>query len=101
VGLPDLAGRIDEAADRLSDAAAAFAGLDPGARALAADSPGRLGELGRALHLRLASGLAARSDEAAAHRVRLADTADALRVVAAGYADVDTDARGRHDDGAL
>jgi hypothetical protein len=100
VGLSDLAGRIDAAADRLTDAGTAFARLDPGARALAADSPGRLGELGRLLHLGLASGLAARSDEAAAHGVRLMDTADSLRVVAAGYSDVDHDAGRRHDEGA-
>ncbi|HLL68139.1 MAG TPA: hypothetical protein VK453_20840 [Micromonosporaceae bacterium] len=99
MGPHDLSARFDAVSDRLATSGAALDRLDPGPRAFGADGPGRLGELGRTLHLALAAGLAARSDEAVAHGVRLADTADALRRVSGGYADAERAAQDRHAGG--
>jgi hypothetical protein len=82
--------------ERLAGAGAALGELDPGARAFGADAPGRLGELGQALHRHCAAALAARAREAAAHGARLVDVATALRDAAAGYADIDRSAADRH-----
>jgi hypothetical protein len=92
-----LADRLDRAADRMAAAAGALADVDPGAGAFGGDSPGRLGELGRALHQRLSTALTARTREAAAHAARLADSADALRITAERYRDAERAARSRHD----
>lgn len=85
--------------DALTDAAATLARLSPDAGALPAGAPGRLGELAHALHSQLGSAAAARAREAATHGARFADAAAVLRLVAAGYADTDAEARRRHQDG--
>jgi hypothetical protein len=95
--LEDLADRIDTAGDVLAGASTTMSLADPGARAFGADAAGRLGELGRALHRQFTSALTARGREAAAHGARLADTAQALRLVAAGYRGADDEARADHD----
>jgi len=87
--LDDLASRLEMAGDELASASTTMTLIDPGARALGADLPGGLGELGRALHQRLATALTARGQEAAAHGARLADTAQTLRLAAAGYRDAE------------
>ena len=97
--IDDLANRIDSAGDVLAGASTTISLIDPGARAFGADAVGGLGELGRALHRQVAAGLAARGREAAAHGARLADTAQALRLVADGYRGVDDDAGRRHGSG--
>jgi hypothetical protein len=89
--LDDLAARLDSAGDELAAASTTLSLIDPGARALGADAPGGLGELGRDLHRRIATALTARGAEAAAHGARFAETADALRQVAAAYRTADVD----------
>lgn len=91
--LDDLAGRLDAAGDELAQASTTTALADPGSRALGGDAPGGPGELGRALHRTLTAALSARGREASAHGIRLAETAEALRLAAHGYAAVDQDAR--------
>lgn len=93
--LRELADRFDAAAEALTGAGSRLAGMEPPPDALAAGAPGRLGELGRALHGQWAGALAARSREAAATGARVADAAGTLRVVAADYAGVDEGARRR------
>lgn len=95
----ELADRIDAVGAALARVSTTVTELAPGARVFGGDGPGRVGELGRTLHLNLVSGLVARGREAAAHGARLADTADDLRVVAARYADVEASAERRHDGG--
>ena len=84
--LTSAAGRLDAAASAMASASRALgeAGLPAGA--FGADAPGRLGELGRALHGRWLTTTGERSREAAALGARLSDAASALRVAAAGYA---------------
>ncbi|HEX6500406.1 MAG TPA: hypothetical protein VF054_15455 [Micromonosporaceae bacterium] len=94
--LDELAQRADTAGAALAEASATLGRLDPGARSFGGDGPGRLGELGRALHAVFATALDAREREAAAHGARLADVASALRLVTAGYRDVDDAAHDRH-----
>ena len=89
----DLAGRLAAAGDRL----AGFDGQDPGAHAFGADAPGRLGELGRALHGVCVEALAARTREAAAHGARVGDLAAAVREAAAAYVSADEAAQARHE----
>lgn len=91
--LDDLADRIDAAADALAGASTTMTLADPGARAFGGDAVGGLGELGRALHRQFAGALAARGREAAAHGARLADTAQAVRLVAGGYRGLEDDHR--------
>ena len=93
MGIEDLANRIDAAGDALAGASTTLSLADPGARAFGADAAGGLGELGRALHRQFAAALAARGREAAAHGARLADTAQALRLVAAGYRGAEDETR--------
>jgi hypothetical protein len=62
---------------------------DPGARAFGGDGPGRLGDLGRALHQQFQAALDARGREVAAHAARVEDLADGLVRSAGGYSDVD------------
>jgi hypothetical protein len=97
MGLHELAGRAGAAGDEMAAAAAVLAGCGPGAAAFGADAPGRLGELGRELHARCATALAARAREAAAHGARLVDAAAALRLAAAGYREAERGARARHE----
>jgi hypothetical protein len=92
-----LADRLDAAADRLAAGGAELADVDPGAAAFGADSPGRLGELGRLLHGRWSSALTDRSREAAVAGARLSDSADALRVAVGRYQDADATAQARQD----
>lgn len=92
----ELAGRIGALGDDVSAAAARLGRTDPGPAAFAGDGPGRLGELGRALHARWSAALAAREREASAAGARLTDLAGALRTAADGYRDVEDAARQRH-----
>jgi hypothetical protein len=84
--LISAAGRLDAAASAMASASRALGETGPPAGAFGADAPGRLGELGRALHGRWLATTGERSREAAALGARLADAAAALRVAAAGYA---------------
>src|SRR5688500_6371207 len=94
--LDDLAGRLDAAGDDLAGASTTMALADPGSRALGGDAPGGPGELGRALHRTLTAALTARGREASAHGIRLAETAEALRLAAHGYHAADHDAQQQH-----
>jgi hypothetical protein len=91
--LDDLADRIDTAGDALAGASTTMTLADPGARAFGGDAAGALGELGRALHRQFTGALATRGREAAAHGARLADTAQAVRLVAGGYRGIEDDHR--------
>jgi hypothetical protein len=93
----EVAASAERAGAALGTAAATLARVDPGRDALGAQLPGRLGELGRDLHRQLTDAVAARTREAAAHGARLADAGQVLRLVAAGYADTDAEARRRHE----
>jgi hypothetical protein len=92
-----LADRFDGAGDRLSAGAAALADADPGAGAFGADAPGRLGAVGRLLHVRWSAALTSRAREAAAHGARLAAVADGLRTAAGRYQEAEDAAHGRHE----
>ena len=94
--IDDLAVRVAALGDEVSGGASALSRTDPGPTAFGGDAPGRLGELGRALHARTAEALAAREREAAAAGARLADLAGSLRAAAAGYRDVEDAAHRRH-----
>lgn len=83
---------LREVGGMLADAGGRLGGCDPGPRAFGADGPGRLGELGRALHQQWQRALDARSREAAAHGARLEDAADLVVRVAAEYAEIDQSA---------
>ncbi|GAB3817873.1 hypothetical protein [Micromonospora zhanjiangensis] len=96
-GLVRRADRLDEAAATLTAAGHAVVGGPPDPADLAADHPGRPGELGRELHGRWLAALDAREREALAAAARLAEVAAAVRTAAAGYADTDDDTRRRHD----
>jgi hypothetical protein len=98
--LDDLADQIDSAADVIAGASTTMTLIDPGARAFGGDGVGSLGELGRALHRQFTAALTARGRESAAHGARLADAAQALRLVATGYRGVEDETRDRHDLGA-
>lgn len=93
--LRDLAAGFDEAATALTAAGRRLAHLEPPASSFGAGGPGRLGELGRALHRQWLDAFGARRREAAAASDRLADVAGALRATAADYSDVDDAARSR------
>ena len=94
--IDDLAVRIGALGDEVSGVAGPLSRTDPGPAAFGSDAPGRLGELGRALHARFGEALAAREREAAAAAARLADLAGALRTAAGGYRDVEDAASRRH-----
>jgi hypothetical protein len=93
--LRDLAAGFDEAATALTAAGRRLSHLEPPASSFGAGGPGRLGELGRALHHQWLDAFGARGREAAAASDRLADVAGALRATAIDYSDVDETARGR------
>jgi hypothetical protein len=95
-----LAGRLDEAAATLTAAAHTVAVAGPPYPAFPVDAPGRLADLGHALHEQWAAATEARAREAAALAVRLTDAAATLRLVAANYADTDDAARRRHPEEA-
>lgn len=90
-----LAGRLDEAAALLAAGARAADGAVPSAVAFGGDAPGRLGELGRALHTEALSTAVARGREAASAAGRLTETARALRAASDAYAESDDAARRR------
>ncbi|BCB81109.1 hypothetical protein GCM10022251_67080 [Phytohabitans flavus] len=92
--LRDLAAGFDEAATALTDAGRRLSHLEPPPSSFGAGGPGRLGEVGRALHRQWLDAFGARGREAAAASARLADVAGALRATAADYSDVDKTARG-------
>lgn len=83
--LISAAGRLDAAASAMARASRALGETGPPAGAFGGDAPGRLGDLGRALHSRWLATTGERSREAAALGARLSDAASALRVAAAGY----------------
>lgn len=93
--LRDLAAGFDDAATALTAAGRRLAHLEPPASSFGAGGPGRLGELGRALHHQWLDAFGARGREAAAASARLADVACALRATATDYSDVDDAARRR------
>ncbi|BCB86447.1 hypothetical protein [Phytohabitans suffuscus] len=93
--LRDLAAGFDESATAITAAGRRLAHLEPPASSFGAGGPGRLGEVGRALHRQWLDAFGARGREAAAASARLADVAGALRATAAGYSDVDDAARSR------
>ena len=95
--IDQLADRFEGSGERLGAAAAGLADVDPGAGAFGADAPGRLGAVGRLLHLRWSAALTSRTREAAAHGARLADTAETLRDVAERYQDNEDAVGDRHD----
>jgi hypothetical protein len=99
MSLAQLRSSTGAAGEELTDAAATLSRMSLADHALPADAPGRLGELAHALHAQLTAALSARAREAAAHAARFADAAEVLRLVAAGYADTDAEARRRHQDG--
>ncbi len=92
----DLAGRVDGVAAAVAASAARLGAADLGPGAFGGDVPGRLGELGRALHAAWSAGLAARQREAADTGERLADLVGALRLVAERYRAVEDAADRRH-----
>jgi len=98
--LDDLADELDAVGDELARASTTMTLADPGARPFGADAAGALGELGRALHLRLSTVLADRSRESAAHGARFGDAAQSVRQVADGFRDVEDAVRDRHDLGS-
>lgn len=93
--LRDLAAGFDEAATALTAAGRRLTHLEPPASSFGAGGPGRLGEVGRALHRQWLDAFDARGREAAVASDRLADVAGALRATAVDYSDVDDAARGR------
>ncbi|MFC7549049.1 hypothetical protein [Plantactinospora sp. GCM10030261] len=94
--LASLGGRLDVAATRLGTATGALAA----AARLAPDAfgvhgPGRLGEIGRALHTRWVAAIDDRAREAGQLAAELTDVAGAVRLAARGYANSDQAARHR------
>jgi hypothetical protein len=98
--LDELAGRLGRLGAEVSAAARRPGGADPGARAFAADGPGVLFALGRALYGDWVAALAAREREAAAHGARLAEAASRLRWAAESYRDAEEAAARRYPYGA-
>lgn len=94
--LHDIAARLGLAADEMGEAASRLADLDPGGRGYGAQAPGRVGELGRALHADGTAALIARCREATALSARLSDSAQAVLAVAAAYRDAERAAYGRN-----
>lgn len=93
--LRDAARRLDAAAANLTDTASALDATRPTARDFGADTPGALGELGRALSGRWAAATDVRVRAAVAAAALLTETAAALRVAAESYTDTDDAARRR------
>ncbi|MDG4833831.1 hypothetical protein O7627_31645 [Solwaraspora sp. WMMD1047] len=93
--LTELARRLDRSAETLPTAARAIGHTGPTPEAFGADGPGRLAEVGRALHEQWLSAAVARTREAEAFAARLAETAATLRAVAECYTNADDTARRR------
>lgn len=87
--LHETARRLEAAAETLTDAARTVPLLGPPGAAFGVGGPGRLGELGRAMHDQWIAAADARIREAAAVAAGFADLAAALRVAAVSYADTD------------
>lgn len=94
--LRKLADRLDDAGGDLAELARRLPYVGPGERAFAVDGPGRLGEVGRALHRQWLVALDNRTRELTGAAERLADTAAALRTAETEYADRDDTVRRRH-----
>ncbi|GAA1827411.1 hypothetical protein GCM10009682_53390 [Luedemannella flava] len=99
--LSGAAGALRELGATLTGAATRTPLVDPGGAAFGDHGPGRLGDLGRALHVRWRDALDARAREAAAHGARATELGDTLARVAAGYTDVDDGASKRKPEVAL
>jgi len=78
-----------DASDSLADTSARIASTNPGAPLFGAFAPGRLGELGRAMHHQLVDALTSQADAAAAHGARYADLAVNLRAMLSNHDDAD------------
>jgi hypothetical protein len=89
------AGRLETAADAIVDANATVVLDGPSPADFGAEAPGRLGELGLALHGRWAAALEDRRGEAADAGARLVEVAASLRAASSGYADTDQAVRRR------
>lgn len=100
MSLYELAGRITRAGDTVAEAAATIRRLDRGPRAFGGDAPGRLGELGRAMHRQHETGLAARAGEAGGYADGLLDLARDVRLAADRYDRADHRQGYRHQSGA-
>jgi hypothetical protein len=87
--LHGLAARLEETATAVTTSAAPLGGLTYEPGAFGADAPGRLGDVGRALHSAWAEALPARQREAARAAALLAGTAEAVRRAAGAYTDAD------------
>jgi hypothetical protein len=90
-----LAARLDEASANLDVLARAVTATDPPHPAFGAHAPGRLGDIGRALHECWTAATGARAREATAAATRLAAAASAVRGAADRYAAADDTARHR------
>jgi hypothetical protein len=97
--LHTLAARLDQATDTLGAIAHQVTAADPAHPAFGADTPGRPGEIGRALHRRWVEATGTRAREASAVAARLTATAAAIRAAADRYAEVDDSARQRLPEG--
>lgn len=94
--LASLGGRLDAHAALLGTAADTLGGAaDLAPAALGAEGPGRLGELGRALHARWVAAVEARAREAGRAATELTDLAIVVRSAARGYAESDQSAHRR------
>ena len=94
--LNNASAALQRTGEALGDAATRLTTLDPGARALGADTAGALGELAGDLHGRWLRALDARAREAAAHGARVVAAAEAVARAATGYGQTDDDAHTRH-----
>src|SRR5262245_14952121 len=88
---------LRQTATLLTDASARTHAHDPGVVYFGGDGPGRLGELGRALHRQWQTTLDSRAREAAAVGARISDIARSLSRAAAGYSDTDHSSGRRHE----
>ena len=87
--MDEVAARLDDAADALSDAERSVPRAAVSADVFGAAGAGRPGRLGRVLHAHWAAVLDARAREAAEVAHRLATTASEVRTTARWYADTD------------
>lgn len=87
--LSERAARLDGAGAAITAAAAGLTGRSAGPGRFGADAPGRVGEIGRALHARWTAALCDREREARTLAEELSDLSCALRRAAAAYADTD------------
>jgi hypothetical protein len=93
MALAGTAAAIHEAADLIDEAASRLTMTGPGSRAFGAAGSGRLGELGRELHLRWQRAADARVGEAFAHAQRVRQLAEFVTRAGTGLADADSSAR--------